>query len=103
MRGRYDSFIERWRSYHLESVALLVFGSQRWNSTTVSIQSGGFPRIRGRSFSIGWCHLNGEETTITELRQRMLEELWLRNYSPNTITVYICRVAHFAQHFRLPG
>jgi len=36
---------------------------------------------------------------MTELRRRMIEELQLRNYSANTIEVYIRCVAKFDQHF----
>src|SRR5271165_6565589 len=36
---------------------------------------------------------------MTHLRQRMLEELQRRNYSPATIRSYLRCVAEFAQHF----
>jgi len=36
---------------------------------------------------------------MTLLRQRMLEDLRVRNYSPRTCECYIDRVAKFAQHF----
>ena len=38
---------------------------------------------------------------MTELRRRMIEELRLRNYSPNTVETYVRCVAKFAQHFKL--
>jgi integrase/recombinase XerD len=36
---------------------------------------------------------------MTQLRQRMLEELQRRNYSAGTIRLYLRHVAQFAQHF----
>ena len=36
---------------------------------------------------------------MTELRQRMLDDLRLRNFSPHTQSAYISAVARFAQHF----
>jgi integrase/recombinase XerD len=36
---------------------------------------------------------------MTPLRQRMLEELQRRNYSPKTIRLYLRHVAEFAKHF----
>jgi integrase/recombinase XerD len=36
---------------------------------------------------------------MTPLRQRMIEDMKLRNYAPRTIKIYVKRVATFAQHF----
>ena len=37
--------------------------------------------------------------TTTPLRQRMIEDMKLRNLSPHTIQAYVERVAAFAKHF----
>jgi integrase/recombinase XerD len=39
---------------------------------------------------------------MTTLRQRMLEDLRIRNYAPTTVECYIRAVAEFAQHFNKP-
>ena len=36
---------------------------------------------------------------MTPLRQRMVEDLQLRNYSENTMRAYLRGVADFAKHF----
>lgn len=36
---------------------------------------------------------------MTALRERMLEELRLRNFTPRTIRTYTASVADFARHF----
>jgi integrase/recombinase XerD len=36
---------------------------------------------------------------VTPLRQRMLEDLQIRRYSPTTIRIYLRCIAEFAQHF----
>ncbi|HUD56169.1 MAG TPA: site-specific integrase [Terracidiphilus sp.] len=39
---------------------------------------------------------------MTTLRQRMLEDLRIRNYAPTTVACYIRSVAEFARHFNKP-
>ena len=36
---------------------------------------------------------------MTKLRQRMLEDLRIRNYAPTTVDCYVRSVAEFAKHF----
>jgi site-specific recombinase XerD len=36
---------------------------------------------------------------MTPLRQRLIDDLQLRNYSPRTVECYVAGVAHFARHF----
>src|SRR6516165_6191837 len=42
---------------------------------------------------------SAQELTMTPLRQRMTEDMNLRNLAPRTVTVYVERVAKFAQFF----
>jgi integrase/recombinase XerD len=37
---------------------------------------------------------------MTPLRQRMLEDLQIRNYSPSTVKSYVRSVADFAKYFK---
>src|SRR5438045_2455718 len=44
-------------------------------------------------------HLCGGGGLMTPLRQRFLDDLRLRNYSPRTLETYVSCVARFARHF----
>src|SRR4029077_11480945 len=43
-----------------------------------------------------------KEFVVTLLRQRMLEDLQLRHYSPTTIRLYVYAIREFAKHFGKP-
>jgi integrase/recombinase XerD len=43
-----------------------------------------------------------EVSPMTTLRQRMLEDLRIRNYASTTVSCYIRSVAEFAKHFNKP-
>jgi hypothetical protein len=43
-----------------------------------------------------------EVSPMTTLKQRMLEDLRIRNYAPTTVACYIRSVAEFAKHFNKP-
>jgi site-specific recombinase XerD len=43
-----------------------------------------------------------EVSPMTSLRQRMLEDLRIRNYAPTTVECYVRSVSEFARHFNKP-
>src|SRR5260370_40644839 len=43
-----------------------------------------------------------KEFVVTLLRQRMLEDLQIRHYSPTTIRLYLYAIKEFAKHFGKP-
>src|SRR5260370_27520116 len=49
-------------------------------------------------FLVVWSKTKGA-FVMTPLRKLMLEDLQIRNYSPNTFAAYIRRVAEVAKHF----
>jgi integrase/recombinase XerD len=53
-----------------------------------------FPAIDRFTFNL---HQKG--VSMSALRQKMIEDMQIRNYSPHTIEAYVRCVAHFAKHF----
>src|SRR5687768_1304276 len=54
-------------------------------------------KLAGKSMRV--CHLS-QGATMTALRQRMLEDLRVRNYSRKTQICYVQHVARFAAYFK---
>jgi integrase/recombinase XerD len=48
---------------------------------------------------LGGCARFWGEAVVTPLRQRFVDDLRVRNYSPRTIEAYVAGVAKFAKHF----
>ena len=57
---------------------------------------GGFPSL---TFSSEAITMTTASRPTTPLRQRMIEDMKIRNLSPHTIKAYVERVAAFAKHF----
>src|ERR1700720_3989754 len=47
-----------------------------------------------------WRSSSRKELSISPLRRRMIEDMQIRNLTPNTQRVYVAQVLHFACHFR---
>src|SRR5258708_31784855 len=42
---------------------------------------------------------NATARKVSPLRQRMIEDMMVRNFAPNTMVCYLKQVSYFAQHF----
>jgi site-specific recombinase XerD len=47
-----------------------------------------------------WRYSFAEELSMSPLRRRMIEDMQIRNLTPNTQRVYVSQVVRFASHFR---
>jgi integrase/recombinase XerD len=55
--------------------------------------------LEGETAARRLCSLFWGVVVMTPLRQRLVDDLRLRNYSPRTIEIYVAHVARFAKHF----